>query len=331
MGRTIIIHREAAPRVACGVIGLILACALRAAAQQPIQETVVVTATVSPESLGSIGRALVLITREDFDRLPVSSVPDLLRLVSSVDVRARGPRGVQSDFSIRGAAFGQTLVLVNGTRLNDAQSGHHNGDIPVSLVDVDRVEVLLGSGASIHGADAFGGAINVITRRAGPRFQADLAAGQHGLVEASAAASLQGRRAFHVFSGEFDRSSGFMVARDHDVRLARYQGSLGGGRSASLAHLDKEFGANGFYGPAPSREWTSQTLATFDQQFSDVGRWHASIDGSYRTHGDHFIYDVRRPSLSESTHRTHAFGVNTSLADLPRPLDTDDDGRRGRP
>jgi iron complex outermembrane receptor protein len=277
-----------------------------ARAQQTIQETVVVTATVSPETFGGIGRSLVLITREEIDRLPVASVADVLRLVSSVEVRARGPRGVQSDFAIRGASFGQALVLVNGIRLNDAQSGHHNGDIPVSLVDVERIEVLLGGGASIHGADAFGGAINVITRRAGPRYQVEFAAGDHGLVETSGAASLQGRGSTHVFSGEFDRSSGFMPARDYEVGLARYQGSLGGSRSVSFAHLDKEFGANGFYGPAPSREWTQQTLATFEQQLPLEGRWQGTLDASYRTHGDHFIYDVTRPSLSESTHRTHA-------------------------
>ena len=105
--------------------------------------------------------------------------------------------------------FGQALVLVNGARLNDAQSGHHNGDIPVSLLDVERIEVLLGGGASVHGADAVGGAVNVITRRAGPRFASDIAFGQHDLVEAAAAVSLAARPVEHVFSGEFNRSTGF--------------------------------------------------------------------------------------------------------------------------
>ena len=57
------------------------------------------------------------------------------------------------------------LVLVDGVRLNDAQSGHHNGDIPVPLDAVERIEVLYGPGSSLFGADAFGGTVNVITRR----------------------------------------------------------------------------------------------------------------------------------------------------------------------
>ena len=76
--------------------------------------------------------------------------------------------GVQTDFALRGANFGQMLVLVDGVRLNDAQSGHHNGDIPVPLDAVERIEILQGPGSAIFGADAFGGTVNVITRRRAP-------------------------------------------------------------------------------------------------------------------------------------------------------------------
>jgi outer membrane cobalamin receptor len=273
-----------------------------------VRETVVVSATVSPESLASLGRAVTLLTREDIARLPVSSVADVLRLLASVEVRSRGERGVQSDFSIRGANFGQALVLVDGARLNDAQSGHHNGDIPVSVADIERVEVLLGGGSSLHGADAFGGTVNVITRAAAPRFFADVSAGQHDLVAAIGSAGVTQGRATHRVTGEFDHTAGFMPARDYDVRLARYQGQFDPKTRASVSYLDKEFGANGFYGPAPSREWTDQALVAGEHRFAGATS-PASIDASYRTHGDRFVYDVRNPALSQSTHRTHAVAV----------------------
>ncbi len=298
-----------------GVVLAVVWASVRPAGAQPssdaptsVQETVVVSATVSPESLASLGRAVTLLTREDIARLPVASVADILRLLSSVEVRSRGGRGVQSDFSIRGASFGQALVLVDGVRLNDAQSGHHNGDIPVSVADVERVEVLLGGGSSLHGADAFGGTVNVITRTAAPRFFVDLSAGQHDLVEAAGSAGFTQGAATHRVTGEFDHTSGFMPARDHDVRLARYQGQFGTQTRASVSYLDKEFGANGFYGPAPSREWTDQALVTGERRF-DGAATQATIDASYRTHGDRFIYDVRNPALSQSTHRTHAIAA----------------------
>src|SRR5688572_24259664 len=120
-----------------------------AAAQGPFRQDVVVTAAATPVELGTVTRTLTVITRDQIARLPVHSIADVLRLTSAIDVRARGERGVQTDFAVRGANFGQMLVLVDGVRLNDAQSGHHNGDIPVPLSAVERIEILHGPGSSL--------------------------------------------------------------------------------------------------------------------------------------------------------------------------------------
>jgi outer membrane cobalamin receptor len=92
-------------------------------AQVPrLHESVVVSGSAEPVPFDSVGRAVWVLTRDDIARLPVRSIEDVLRFASSVDVRARSPY-VQADFSIRGGSFGQTLVLLDGIRLNDAQSG----------------------------------------------------------------------------------------------------------------------------------------------------------------------------------------------------------------
>jgi outer membrane cobalamin receptor len=277
------------------------------------QETVVVTATVAPAPIGNLGRTVDVITREEIDALPVTTAIDALRLLSSVEVRARGPFGVQADFSLRGAGFGQALVLVDGVRLNDAQSGHHNGDIPVPLEAIARVEVLRGAGSSLHGADAFGGTINIITRGALAHPYLDLAGGSDDLFESSAGAGLAQGSLSHAFQGSFSRSSGFMPARDHRVALVQYQAQMADRGRFSFAHADKEFGANGFYGPAPSREWTRQTLLRYGQPILKHDRWQGSIQTAYRTHGDHYIYDERNPALSDNRHRTHAVSAQAKL------------------
>ncbi len=99
-------RRRTSGTVWSAALSLLAGSAVPAAAQQPVEETVVVTATVSPEPFGTIGRALVLITRDEIDRLPVSSVADVLRLVSSVEVRARGPAASNrtSSFAARRSA-----------------------------------------------------------------------------------------------------------------------------------------------------------------------------------------------------------------------------------
>ena len=144
--------------------------ALPLAAQQPpaqqalaVQhETVVVTGTFEPLSLDEMDRAITLLPAGSND-LPLNALADLLRSDAALDLQERAPNGVQTDFSIRGGTYAQTLVLLDGQRLSDAQSGHHNMDVPVPLDFIDRVEVLHGSGSTPYGSDAVGGVINIIT------------------------------------------------------------------------------------------------------------------------------------------------------------------------
>ena len=274
------------------------------AAQETYKQTIVVTAAATPIELGTANRTLTVITREQIEALPAYSVPDLLRLVSSVDVRARGAQGVQTDFVVRGATFGQALVLIDGVRLNDQQSGHHNGDIPVPFDAVDRIEVLHGPGASVFGADAYGGAVNIITRRQAPP-SAVFTAGSNGLAAGRAQWSGTSGGLGQIVSANVDRSGGFMYDRDFRTSSIRSQTSMGAKTRIGVSWLDKEFGANNFYGVSPSREWTNQTLLTLQQQLGQVRGWSGAVAASYRTHGDRFLFDQRRPGVFENQHRTH--------------------------
>jgi outer membrane cobalamin receptor len=279
---------------------------------QDFQQTVIVTASPRPVDLGSVTRTLTVMTRDQIDALPVHSIADVLRLASSIDVRARGTRGVQTDFALRGATFGQMLVLVDGVRLNDAQSGHHNGDIPVPLDLVERIEILYGPGSSLFGTDAVGGTVNIVTRRESNE-SLSLEGGSFGLAAARAQADLI-RGGIHESGGvSFDRSDGFMYDRDFKTAILRSRTSFGTQSGVSVSYLWKEFGANNFYGGnAPSREWTNQTLVAADHRVGDIAGW--SIDGkaSYRTHGDRFVFNQLQPALSDNRHRTHAVLLSAS-------------------
>src|ERR1041385_8335362 len=126
-------------------------------------EEIIVTGTFEPIPLSEANRSVLSL---DTQQEPFyNSVIDYLHLDSSIDLRERGVDGVQSDLSIRGSSFSQSLVLLNGLRINDAQSGHHDMDIPIPLEAISRVEVLHGAGSTLYGADAVGGAVNFITSR----------------------------------------------------------------------------------------------------------------------------------------------------------------------
>ena len=305
--------------LAASVAAVVLAAGPVAA--QDYRQTVVVTAADTPVEFGSVTRTLEVITRDQIAQLPVSSVADVLRLASSVDVRARGERGVQSDFDVRGAGFGQMLVLVDGVRLNDVQSGHHNGDIPVPLDAVERIEILYGPGSSLFGADAFGGTVNIITRRGAAPPALTLRGGSWGYAGGEGAAAVQRGRVSEAVTASADRSGGFMDDRDYRTTLLRSRTGIGERTDVSVSFLAKAFGANNFYGGnAPSREWTNQTLITGNHRFGDVAGWSLAAQASYRTHGDHFVFDERDPALSDSHHRTHT--VIGSLSASRRVLDS---------
>lgn len=292
--------------IACAVV--LASAAGPAAAQDVYRQTVVVTAAATPIEIGSATQTLTVITREQIEALPVYSIADVLRLAAPIDVRARGQRGVQTDFAVRGASFGQMLVLVDGVRLNDSQTGHHNGDIPVPLDMVERIEVMYGPGSSLFGADAFGGTVNVITRRS-PVSSVAVEGGSFGLASAHGATGFTRGALSQTFGGSVERSGGFIADRDFRTATVRSRTAIGERTSVSVSYLSNEFGARNFYGAAAtgdamSREWTNQTLVAADHVFGTAAGWKLSGRASYRTHGDRFLFNEAAPA-SASIHRSH--------------------------
>ena len=230
-----------------------------ASCQTVLHDVVVVTGTADPVPLEEMDRSVTVLSLAD-QYLLVDSVADFLRLDPSVDVQARALGGVQNDITIRGGAFGQTLVLLNGQRLNDPQTGHHDMDLPVPLEAVDHVEILHGSGSMFYGSDATDGVVNIITRQPEEaEARVTVGAGNFGTnFERVSLADVVGRVSGQV-DVERDFSSGFMPDRDYRnlsaASTVRVQTALGTS-SFIFGYADKPFGADQFYGPYNSWEDT---------------------------------------------------------------------------
>ena len=113
------------------------------------------------------------LTAQQVRELPARSLPEVLAYVPGVDIRQRGPMGAQADISLRGGSFEQTLMLLNGIKLTDPQTGHHSLNLPLPLFSIQKIDVLKGPAARIYGQNAFNGAVNVITQP-GRKKSADL-------------------------------------------------------------------------------------------------------------------------------------------------------------
>ena len=142
-------------------------------------EEIVVTGRRFETSLMESGRNVQVLTRRQIERLPVQSFTELLQYIPGLDLRQRGAFGAQADLSLRGGGFDQTLLLLNGVKLNDPQTGHHNLNLGIDLAAIQQIEIIKGPAAARYGLNAFSGVINIITRPAAePGGQMELTAGR---------------------------------------------------------------------------------------------------------------------------------------------------------
>lgn len=112
-----------------------------------------------------IGKVVTIITAQEIENLHAQSVAELLTTIASVDIQTRGAHGIQSDVSLRGGNFDQTAILLDGINISNPHTGHYSMDIPISIQDIERIEIIKGPSAIIYGASAFSGGINIITKK----------------------------------------------------------------------------------------------------------------------------------------------------------------------
>src|SRR5206468_4278978 len=89
---------------------------------------------------------------------------ELLRYLPGIEVQSRGPMGAQSDIVLRGGTFQQVLIILDGIRLNDPNTGHFTSYIPIAPLEIERIEILKGASSAIYGSEAVGGVIHIITK-----------------------------------------------------------------------------------------------------------------------------------------------------------------------
>jgi vitamin B12 transporter len=131
-------------------------------------ESVVVTATRTPQPPEKTGESISVITSDELEQQQIVSLSDILSETPGLTAVRNGGLGQNATVSIRGAEAGQTLVLIDGIRINDPSTVDNEallGDLLVN--NVDRVEILRGPQSTLYGSDAIGGVVDVISRRGG--------------------------------------------------------------------------------------------------------------------------------------------------------------------
>ncbi len=280
-----------------------------------------------PVRLSESGMHVTVINQSDIKALPVQNVNELLAYVSGVDVRQRGPMGAQADIGIRGSSFDQVLVLVDGVRMTDPQTGHHQMNLPFPLQMIERIEVIRGTAARRYGLNALGGVVHIITKKRSETAFAfesfgmsitdkDPNAGLNGGLRLFAGGALG---TWQVMGGaEGLKGKGYRWNTDFE-QLRTYIKVSNETELGSFSLLggtnNNDFGAGLFYAApadANARETVNTQFASAQFQSNISDRDKLTISASGRWNFDHYIFTKLNPTVYQNKHQNQAIQVEAS-------------------
>ena len=160
-------------------ISLLALVAATPVAAQEIRNSddIVVTASGIAQSRDEVGQAITVIDAETIERRQTTDVVDMLATTPGVRFSRTGSTGSVAGISIRGAETTQTLVLIDGVKINDPSGIGDGYDFGHLLTgNISRIEVLRGSNSVVHGSQAIGGVVSLMTATPAEGFAANAAA-----------------------------------------------------------------------------------------------------------------------------------------------------------
>jgi iron complex outermembrane receptor protein len=283
-----------------------------------LPETTIQANRIQEQALES-GKGILILDRKDIEAMPARTIQEALQYISGVHIDTRSFAHVQADVSIRGGSFDQVLLLVDGIKLNDVQTGHHNMNIPVPLEMVERIEVIKGPGARIYGPNAFAGVINIITKSdPTPNLTAKYYGGGFNSHGGALSLSHKTGKVQHQLSARRDQSEGFRYNTDYTVQQLFYKAKVDLNRHQLTfqgAYTDRKFGANGFYADT-----------SFNDQYEEIQSSYAAFQHQYngnsivlrsniywRRNQDIYLFIRNDPEFYRNFHLGNNIGAESNL------------------
>ncbi len=271
-------------------------------------DPVTVTASIQPRNVSQTGRNIISFNGDQFANLPVHSIDELLRYLPGMEVQMRGPMGAQSDIVLRGGTFQQVLVLLDGVRINDPNTGHFSSYIPIAPAEIERIEVLKGASSAIYGSEAVGGVVHIITKSFAAKqslekkyaVSGQLAAGEYDLASVNIGGYYQYKNTA-VSGGLLSNNTNGQLQRGTRGGLHNNTASLSVSHfinqhwqvSARVAYDNRDFSAQNFYTTFASDTAKEKVRTLWSQvRLSYTGEKHRlSIDAGYKDVLDEYGYN----------------------------------------
>jgi len=260
-------------------------------------------------------RTIKLITKEDIINASATNVADLLQQVAGIDIRRRGIDGMQSDLYIRGGNFDQTLVLIDGVKMDDVQTGHHSMNAILPLEDIERVEIVKGPAARIYGQNAFTGAINIITKKVTKnKLDLDLNYGSYQNKRGIASLGQHYKNGNMFASVGFQKSDGYRYNTDFENVNSFLKANLNKYQLIS-SFTQRKFGANGFYASPAYTDQYEETQTSLVAISSKYTASSVTIKPRiyWRRNQDMYLFLRDNPSYYRNLHISNKLGAETNL------------------
>ncbi len=259
-------------------------------------------------------RTIQVISLEEIQQSTATNVADLLQNSAGIDVRRRGTDGMQSDIYIRGGHFNQTLILIDGIKVEDPQTGHHTMNVMPPLENIERIEIIKGPAARVFGQNAFLGAINIVTKKT-KKQQVNVTA-QGGSFERlffGVDASVLTKKATHQLSFSDNSSNGYRPNTDFKNRNYFVKSTINTKNNpfeVLATFQERKFGANNFYtnNPAFNEYEETQTSIVAVSTKYQTGKWQLKPSVYWKRNQDMFLLKREDPSFSRNFNISNKVG-----------------------
>ena len=264
--------------------------------------------------------SILTISNEEIKKNTATNVSELLQQVAGLDIRRRGAEGMQADLYIRGGSFDQTLLLIDGIKVEDPQTGHHTMNMTIPLEVIEKIEIIKGSASRIYGQNAFTGAVNIITKKEIKNdLSIELSNGSFDQKRGSFTIQKELKNSDILFNYSRKESEGYRFNTDYenDEFFIKNNFKIKDQKISAIgAFNERKFGANGFYASPAAIDQYEETQASLIG-FSTTYKKNDLILKPklyWKRNQDMYVYLRQDPSVYRNLHISNKVGAELNAS-----------------